>query len=762
MALWKSKSKAMSVGSQGTSKTRFNKLMVFGLCLLISVTLYMAAQAFNLGGLLEDFELKSYDLRILMNSGVNSPKQPSNNIMIVTFDDPTLYHFEDTYGTWPWPRSLHADMIAFLNRAKAKRIVYDIMFIANKKGSEADDQKLVQTFLKYPNVYLSMNFDNFKLENQALGKGISERDINNLKPLRFNLSPQMKERKSNLHLGPDGFFQNDTMSFNNFRPILSGFYGAKERIGFINHGRDSDGVSRGNPLFFRFQYQEPVKSTATPYQYDAKTKQWRDQKNKLIDEQGYLLTAKKQRLLKEEAMFFPHLSLLMILDEKFPHTGKARTQQHYKVGADGHFRFGNYDIPLNRDGNLLVSWYNVNSEQMQAAEALNTVIMPERVKLLQNSQLSETVKLQQLQKIDQAAQYFNNLINQSLPPNPYPMVPAWKILNLIEKEKTGTFTQSDRQQLEQFKNKTIFVGMTSVAGFDIKTTPISRLLPGVILQANLFDNLQQNNGYVQRVSPTFNLIITISLCALSAYWLISMRNAFMGVFTALIITAFYISISFLLFKTHLLWVDLAVPVVSLILTITSTFAIKYFNKDEDFEKTYKLATTDGLTGLYNHRYFQEYVAHQLEKCGRNSRHFSIILVDIDFFKKFNDTYGHQAGDTVLKQVAIKLSQSVRKGDLVARYGGEEMAVVLDEADEEIAYEIAEKLVKAIAQDEFKLSEGLWKHVTISAGVSVFPQNGKSAKDLIEHSDQGLYAAKKSGRNQVGRQSAETDALELQH
>ncbi|MDD3150165.1 MAG: GGDEF domain-containing protein, partial [Candidatus Gastranaerophilales bacterium] len=186
-----------------------------------------------------------------------------------------------------------------------------------------------------------------------------------------------------------------------------------------------------------------------------------------------------------------------------------------------------------------------------------------------------------------------------------------------------------------------------------------------------------------------------------------------------------------------------------LITFTVIYIIKYINKSKDFEYTYKLATTDGLTNLYNHRYFQEHMTNSIETCKRYDSHFSLLLIDIDFFKKFNDTYGHQAGDAVLKQVAGLLKKTVRNSDLVARYGGEEMAIVLSNTDLEEALTTADKVCRAVADKPFKLSEQVTVNVTISLGVATYPQHGYAPQLLIEFADQGLYRAKENGRNQVG-------------
>jgi len=127
----------------------------------------------------------------------------------------------------------------------------------------------------------------------------------------------------------------------------------------------------------------------------------------------------------------------------------------------------------------------------------------------------------------------------------------------------------------------------------------------------------------------------------------------------------------------------------------------------------------------------------------------LILIDIDFFKKFNDTYGHQAGDAVLKQVAQTLKKNVRSTDVVCRYGGEEMSIILSNTDNDEAIITAQKICQAVAKRPFKLSADQESHVTISMGVATYPKDGTTPAELIERSDKGMYAAKENGRNQVG-------------
>jgi diguanylate cyclase (GGDEF)-like protein len=201
-------------------------------------------------------------------------------------------------------------------------------------------------------------------------------------------------------------------------------------------------------------------------------------------------------------------------------------------------------------------------------------------------------------------------------------------------------------------------------------------------------------------------------------------------------------------KYENLWLEIIYPLIFAITAFTVTYIIKYLIKSRDFEYQYKLATTDGLTDLYNHRYFQEQIRRQIENSKRYETEFSLIIIDIDYFKNFNDKFGHQSGDAVLRQVAQTLKRNVRATDIVCRYGGEEMSIILPNTSKEEAYSTAEKICERVASKKFKLANGKDANVTISLGVSVFPHDGDNASDIIEVADKRLYEAKNDGRNRV--------------
>jgi len=157
----------------------------------------------------------------------------------------------------------------------------------------------------------------------------------------------------------------------------------------------------------------------------------------------------------------------------------------------------------------------------------------------------------------------------------------------------------------------------------------------------------------------------------------------------------------------------------------------------------RLSITDGLTGLYNHRHFQEQLEVEVKRAQRYDLALSLIMIDLDHFKEFNDTYGHLEGDSLLRKIAQILKSSLRETDLVARYGGEEFAVILPETDKEGASIAAERVRKTVSEQTFG---EVGAKMTISLGVASYPDDACLRADLIRQADEALYRAKREGRN----------------
>jgi len=165
-----------------------------------------------------------------------------------------------------------------------------------------------------------------------------------------------------------------------------------------------------------------------------------------------------------------------------------------------------------------------------------------------------------------------------------------------------------------------------------------------------------------------------------------------------------------------------------------------------YRKTKDLAIKDGLTGIYNHRYFQDELTKILLNASRNKSKVSLGLLDIDYFKKFNDNHGHQTGDLVLKHIAKTLEDSVRKTDLVARYGGEEFVIVLTNVKDPHFETIFENIRHKIEDSKIKNENNDELNITVSIGYSLFPDNTTDKNLLINFADKALYKAKELGRN----------------
>ncbi len=168
-----------------------------------------------------------------------------------------------------------------------------------------------------------------------------------------------------------------------------------------------------------------------------------------------------------------------------------------------------------------------------------------------------------------------------------------------------------------------------------------------------------------------------------------------------------------------------------------------------YKKIEKLAITDGLTKVYNHRYFYKKIEEETERARRYGSIYSLIMLDLDSFKKFNDKYGHRAGDIALYNVAQILKANTRTIDVVSRYGGEEFAVLLPETDSSRAKLVAERIRQAVQDAYFHVSEDQPPvHTTASIGIATCPQNSLNVNEIIEFADKALYYSKEMGRNKV--------------
>ncbi len=356
----------------------------------------------------------------------------------------------------------------------------------------------------------------------------------------------------------------------------------------------------------------------------------------------------------------------------------------FYIDKNSNLKIGKHIIPLNKNGGAILNWYGPSGETFQE-------------------------------------------------------IPMYKLIKAMN---------GDKKAVEyNFKDKIIYVGTTAVSLYDTKSVPVDKIYPGVEIHATYVNNLIDNN-FIKKADTLTNIALSIILAMFIGIVVFRTTSTFIALGTT-IFTAFgYIILTYYVMKFFNLWIDIVFPIILISLVFAATYIIKYILKSRDFEYQYKLATTDGLTELYNHRFFQEQMIIQVANSKRYNSNFSLILIDIDFFKKFNDVFGHQSGDAVLRQVAFKLKKNVRNTDFVCRYGGEEMAIILPNTNKDEAVITAEKICQFIAEKPFKLANYQESKVTISLGVATFPQDGETPAELIEYADKCLYQAKENGRNQV--------------
>ena len=157
---------------------------------------------------------------------------------------------------------------------------------------------------------------------------------------------------------------------------------------------------------------------------------------------------------------------------------------------------------------------------------------------------------------------------------------------------------------------------------------------------------------------------------------------------------------------------------------------------------------DPLTGLYNRRFLEEYLVHERVRATRKNRPLSVIMLDIDHFKRFNDTFGHDAGDAILRRMGLLLQGHVRGSDIACRIGGEEFALLLPEVSLPIAYQRAENILDTVRRLQVKHRGQVLGAITVSLGVAAFPKHGETPEALIRAADRALYQAKEGGRNKL--------------
>jgi diguanylate cyclase (GGDEF)-like protein len=169
---------------------------------------------------------------------------------------------------------------------------------------------------------------------------------------------------------------------------------------------------------------------------------------------------------------------------------------------------------------------------------------------------------------------------------------------------------------------------------------------------------------------------------------------------------------------------------------------------ETLQALRRLATRDELTGLLNRREFERILYEEEERAARFGHSLALVMVDVDHFKRVNDTHGHSAGDSVLREVARRVAYEVRSVDRVVRFGGEELVLILVQTDRHAAFEVAQRVCTAVELEPIVVNDQLKLDITVSAGSAAMPEDAKSALTLLNAADKAMYAAKSRGRNRA--------------
>jgi diguanylate cyclase (GGDEF)-like protein len=197
--------------------------------------------------------------------------------------------------------------------------------------------------------------------------------------------------------------------------------------------------------------------------------------------------------------------------------------------------------------------------------------------------------------------------------------------------------------------------------------------------------------------------------------------------------------------------DRKVPTIEKVQTleIFAVQAVTALQSARQYEEIKRLTFIDALTPAFNHRYFQEALAKEIHRHARSGNEFTLAMLDIDNFKRINDTFGHPIGDEILKGLVEELMTNARDSDIVSRYGGEEFAIIFPDTPTSSARDAANRLREVVERREFpQTSINRTLRITISVGVAVYPRDGVNAADLVARADAALYFAKKNGKNQV--------------
>ncbi len=310
------------------------------------------------------------------------------------------------------------------------------------------------------------------------------------------------------------------------------------------------------------------------------------------------------------------------------------------------------------------------------------------------------------------------------------------------------FSQGKKPSIspEKFKNKICYVGAAATGLFDIRPTPLEPAYPAVGVNLNVLNNLLEKR-FIRVLTFSQNALI-LCLLAVLMFFVMKLESTIQSAILSVGAAVLYILMAIGIFQYFDLWVNIVYGAALIFLIYFCTTLYNQIMVTVERTRLFKLATRDSLTGLYNIGHFKSLLKAEMSSLSfRGDKNLSIIMGDVDNFKHTNDTYGHLTGDMVLKSVAESIKTNCRALDVAARYGGEEIIVMLPGAGAEDASKVAEKIRKTIHQKVFFHEKGDFS-TSISLGVAQVIAEDKEVEAVIARADKALYDAKHAGKNRV--------------
>ena len=305
---------------------------------------------------------------------------------------------------------------------------------------------------------------------------------------------------------------------------------------------------------------------------------------------------------------------------------------------------------------------------------------------------------------------------------------------------------------EEFRDKICLIGLTATGYADIKATPMESAYPALGALANVINSVLINK-FIHSASFRVNLFCLVFLGLISLFSFVPFRNL-VSLAAGGLSGLLWIAVCFLLFDYKGIQLYVLQPLLAVLSQFIFSAVYGHLIGNKEKLRFFYLATHDQLTGLFVMRHFEEVFKQAVREARKKGEALSIVMLDLDYFKKINDTYGHAAGDRVLHETAQCIQACVRsrypmkEADFVARYGGEEFAVLLRKSKlTDAAFTVAERIRRSV--EELKVEwEGVKIPITISAGVAALKEEEKTLDSILRRADQALYRAKQKGRNRV--------------